>query len=86
MAVVMHTYNPSYWGNRDREDPSLRPAWAKSWLDPISTNKPEVIVHAYDPSYWEAQVGGSRSNVSPRQKLETLRKNKQKGPGVWFKW
>jgi hypothetical protein len=33
---VVHTYNPSYLGGWDRENHSLRPAWANSLQDPIS--------------------------------------------------
>jgi hypothetical protein len=32
---VAHACNPSYSGGRDQEDHSSRPAWAKSWRDPI---------------------------------------------------
>jgi hypothetical protein len=35
---VAQACNPSYLGGRDWEDNSLRPAWAKSLQDPISTN------------------------------------------------
>jgi hypothetical protein len=34
-----HTYNPSYLGGKNQEDQGLRPAWAKSLQDHISTNK-----------------------------------------------
>jgi hypothetical protein len=36
---ITHACNPSYSGGRDGEDRSLRPAWAKKFMRPISTNK-----------------------------------------------
>jgi hypothetical protein len=33
---VAHTYNPSYSGGRDQEDPGLKAAQADSSRDPIS--------------------------------------------------
>jgi hypothetical protein len=38
-APVTHTYNPSYSGDRDQEDLSLKPAQANSSGDPISPKK-----------------------------------------------
>jgi hypothetical protein len=38
LGVVVETYNPSYLGSGGWEDSSLRPAWAKSSQDSISTN------------------------------------------------
>jgi hypothetical protein len=35
-ALVAHSYNPSYSGSRDQEDPCLKPAQANSSQDPIS--------------------------------------------------
>jgi hypothetical protein len=32
-GTVAHTYNPSYSGDGDREDPDPRTAWARSWWD-----------------------------------------------------
>jgi hypothetical protein len=37
-APVAHFCNPSYCGCRDRGDHSSKPAWANSFLDPISKN------------------------------------------------
>jgi hypothetical protein len=37
-APGAHTYNPSYSGSRDQEDPGLKSAWANSSQDPISKN------------------------------------------------
>jgi hypothetical protein len=34
-APLAHTRNPSYSGGRDQEDPSSKPSWAKSSLNPI---------------------------------------------------
>jgi hypothetical protein len=53
-GAVTHAYNFSYLGSRDQEDCCLRPAWAKSWQDPISINKRGGVAHACGPSYWEA--------------------------------
>jgi hypothetical protein len=36
------------------KDHSLRSAWAKSWQDSISANKPGIVIHVFNPSY----VGG----------------------------
>jgi hypothetical protein len=38
LALVTHTYNHSYWGGRDQEDPNSKPACVKSLWDPISKN------------------------------------------------
>jgi hypothetical protein len=35
-ALVAHSYNPSYSGDRDQEDCGLKPARANSSRDPIS--------------------------------------------------
>jgi hypothetical protein len=37
--TVAQVWNPSFSGGRDQEDPSLRPAEAKSSQGPIATNK-----------------------------------------------
>jgi hypothetical protein len=29
LGLMIHVYNPSYLGSRDRKDCGLRPAWAK---------------------------------------------------------
>jgi hypothetical protein len=36
--LVVHTCNPSYFGGRDKEDRSSKPAWANSSCDPILKN------------------------------------------------
>jgi hypothetical protein len=43
-------------GGGDQEDHGSRPAWVKSWGDPISINKPGVMVQVCHPSY----AGGCR--------------------------
>jgi hypothetical protein len=35
---MAHACNPSYSGDRDQEDRSSKPAWAKSSQDPILKN------------------------------------------------
>jgi hypothetical protein len=37
-APRAHACNPSYSGDRDQEDSSLKPDWANSLQDPISKN------------------------------------------------
>jgi hypothetical protein len=37
-GTVAHACNPSYWGGKDQEVRSLKPAWANSLWDPISKN------------------------------------------------
>jgi hypothetical protein len=46
--VAAHTYNPSYLGGRDQEDQGLKPAQAKSSMEPISSNG--VIVYTCHPA------------------------------------
>jgi hypothetical protein len=48
---VVHTYNPSYSGDRDQEDHSLRPAQVKSYPDPILAKKLGMVVHICDSNY-----------------------------------
>jgi hypothetical protein len=35
-ALVVHAYNPSYFGGRDQEDCGSKPTWTNSSWDPIS--------------------------------------------------
>jgi hypothetical protein len=56
--VVAHICNPSYLGDGDGEDQGLRPAWTKSYRDPISINKLDVVACGYHPSY----MGGEQNN------------------------
>jgi hypothetical protein len=51
LGLVAHTYKSSFLGSGDQEDYSLRPAVAKSWQDPISTNKLGMVVQTCFPSY-----------------------------------
>jgi hypothetical protein len=37
--------NSSYMEDRDKEDPSVRSVWAKSYWESISTNKQGVVAH-----------------------------------------
>jgi hypothetical protein len=50
-GAEVHAYNPSYLGGREEGEweQGLRPAWAKSQQDPISTNKLHVVVQACGP-------------------------------------
>jgi hypothetical protein len=58
--------------HRDQEDHSLRPAWAKSLQDPISTNtKRSVVEVACKPSFKES-VNRMITGGQPRQKHEIL--------------
>jgi hypothetical protein len=50
-SIVTHTCIPSYLEGGDREDCGLRPDWAKSYRDPILTNKLVVFAHAGNPNY-----------------------------------
>jgi hypothetical protein len=34
-ALASNTYNPTYWGGKDKEDCSSKLALASSWGDPI---------------------------------------------------
>jgi hypothetical protein len=50
--VLVHACNPSYSGDRDKEDCNSRSALAKSLQDPISTNKKlHVVTHVCHSSY-----------------------------------
>jgi hypothetical protein len=49
----VHTYNPNYSSGRDWKDCGSRPVRAKSYQDPISTNKLGMMVHPCNPSYLE---------------------------------
>jgi hypothetical protein len=44
LGVVAHAYNPSYSGGGDLEDHGSRPAQTKTYQDPVSTTKPNVMV------------------------------------------
>jgi hypothetical protein len=35
-SAVIHAYNPGYFGSKDKEDHSLRLAWAKSLQDHLN--------------------------------------------------
>jgi hypothetical protein len=43
LKKMVKTSNPSYLGSGDQEDQGLRPVQAKSYEDPISTNKLAVV-------------------------------------------
>jgi hypothetical protein len=65
---VVHIYNPSYLGDGDQEDCSLKPARAKHYQD-ISTNKLCVLVHVCSPPM-QVTIVGLLSEASPRQKAQ----------------
>jgi hypothetical protein len=44
LGTVAHTHNPSYSGARDQT------SWAKSYQDPISTNKWGMVGYICNPS------------------------------------
>jgi hypothetical protein len=54
--MVAQAYKPSYLGGEDREDGSLRAAWANSSKVSISTNKLSMVAYICEPS----KVGGHR--------------------------
>jgi hypothetical protein len=64
-------------------------ALAKSWRNPISTNKSAVVA---TPATWDGmrqKMTGRPLKSNHRQKLEILSKKiteKQKGLEVWLKW
>jgi hypothetical protein len=43
--AVPQAYNLSYLGGKNKEDCGLRPTWAKSQQDLISTNKSKAMLH-----------------------------------------
>jgi hypothetical protein len=47
LVIVVYAYNPSILD----QDCGSKLAWAKSWQDPISTNKWDVVVHTCIPRY-----------------------------------
>jgi hypothetical protein len=63
---MTHTYNSIYLEGRGQEDLNSMPAKAKSYQEPISTNKADMVV-------WFSG-GESRSKASPEQKLKSLSK------------
>jgi hypothetical protein len=65
-ALVVHTYNPSYSGGRDQEHHGSKPAHANSSQDLIS-KKPI-----------NKRAGGVAQGVSPKFKLQYLKKKKKK--------
>jgi hypothetical protein len=52
--ILETAFNPSYSGGRDQKDHGSRLAWAKSWQDPISTNKKLGMVAPVIPAIQEA--------------------------------
>jgi hypothetical protein len=75
-GVVDEAYNPSCLGNKDQEDHSLRPVWAKS--DPILTNDWASPVI---PGVWEAHIG--LYSGWPRHKVRPSLKNNIHKKGWW---
>jgi hypothetical protein len=61
MGAVVHAYNSSYLGDRDREDHGSRPGQAKSSQYPISTNKPGMVIHVCGPTYAGSYRQGDHS-------------------------
>jgi hypothetical protein len=53
-CMIAHPCNASYSRGRDQELPISRPAQAKSYQDPISTNYSGVVVCTCHPSYWRS--------------------------------
>jgi hypothetical protein len=73
--MVVHTCNPSYLADADWEHYSLRPAQAKSYWNPITTNKLGMVTCFCDSSY----MGGIGRRIAiqagqPRENWETLSK------------
>jgi hypothetical protein len=51
LGEVVHACNPRHSGGRYWEDHGSKPAQAKSYPDPVSTNKPSMVMLAYSPGY-----------------------------------
>jgi hypothetical protein len=77
-------------GGEDQEDCGSRPAWEKSYQDPISTNKPGKVMHAWNPSYM-GDVGrrivvqcwlGKNHKILSKKKTTKAKKRL----GAWLKW
>jgi hypothetical protein len=72
--MVAQVCNPSYSEGRDWRDHCSRPAQAKCYPDPISTNKPGIVVCVCNPSYSRGSHRSSQFEASIRQKHEILPK------------
>jgi hypothetical protein len=61
LGTVTHIYNPSCLRDRDKEDHSLRSAWAKSLWDPLSTSKKlGMLTHTWHSN----SAGGLQSRMA----------------------
>jgi hypothetical protein len=65
-APVAHTYNPSFWGGRDQEDYSLKPAPCK-----------EFVWHYLEKNPSPAKAGGVAQGAGPEFKLQYYEKKKR---------
>jgi hypothetical protein len=69
LGMVVHTYNPSYFGGKDQEDYTSKAGEAKV---SISINKSGEVFHTCNLSYTGMEVGGLQSKAGSRQKLKTV--------------
>jgi hypothetical protein len=49
--MALHVCNPSYFGGGELEDLGLRQAQVKSYYDPISSNKLDMVAHTCSSRY-----------------------------------
>jgi hypothetical protein len=67
LALVAHTYNPSYLGSWDQEDRDLQSAQAKTLWDPILTNSWARWSVPVIPGIQEAEIGRIKVPNRPEQ-------------------
>jgi hypothetical protein len=76
---VVHSYNPSYLGDRDRGS-WFEISLGKVRMMPISTNKLSMVVYGCNSSYWGC---GSKCKPSPgkskRDPIQNIIKAKRTG-------
>jgi hypothetical protein len=72
--MVTHTYNFSYLGGRDWEDPGSRPAWREKGA-PISSNKPGMVAHIVIPSMHGITIQADPGeNITLCEKITKMRR------------
>jgi hypothetical protein len=74
---VAHTCNPSYSGGRDQEDPSLKPAWANSFRDPISKKKTQQKKRAGGASQAVEHLPSEHEALSSNSSTTKMKKKKK---------
>jgi hypothetical protein len=74
-VLVAHTFNPSYSGDRDQEDDSLKPVQTNSLRDPISK-------HPVTKNW----AGGMAQGEGPKFKSQYCKKKRNCYVTLWMKY